>query len=141
MFPPGPYVLVVDDDDDAREMAARTARKACDRVVTAENGIVALQRLQEHGTPAVILLDLMMPEMDGFTFLREIRAREEFRAVPVVVITAKELTRSEQAFLSGAARRVVQKGSGDAGHSFANLADQILTLVQLKPLDEKEAAE
>jgi len=71
---------------------------------------VALERLAEE-SPGLILLDLMMPEMDGFEFIRQLRANEVWRSIPVVVITAKQLTPEDQAFLEESAQRVIGKGS------------------------------
>ena len=65
------------------------------QVAEAENGRVALERLAE-ARPDVILLDLMMPEMDGFEFLDEMRSRAEWRDIPVLVVTAKDLTAEER---------------------------------------------
>lgn len=78
----------------------------------AENGVVALQRL-ETVDPAVILLDLVMPEMDGFTLAARLREDPATRQTPVVVVTGKELTPEERAELNGSVARVVRKG--DAG--------------------------
>ena len=61
----------------------------------AGNGRVALARLAE-ARPDVIVLDLMMPEMDGFEFLDEMRSRAEWREIPVLVVTAKDLTAEER---------------------------------------------
>ena len=60
-------------------------------MIEAENGRVALERMTER-QPEFILLDLMMPEMDGFQFLDEIRKHEDWSSIPVIVITAKELS-------------------------------------------------
>ena len=78
----------------------------------AENGRVALARLAET-RPDVIVLDLMMPEMDGFEFLVEMRSRAEWRDIPVLVVTAKDLTEEERARLNGDVERVLQKGASD----------------------------
>ena len=61
--------------------------------------------------PRLILLDLMMPEMDGFEFLAEFRHREEWRAIPVVVLTAKDLTPEDRDRLNGHVANVLQKGA------------------------------
>jgi CheY-like chemotaxis protein len=61
--------------------------------------------------PALILLDLMMPEMDGFEFMDELRKRPECRQVPVVVITAKDITEQDRKRLNGQVARVMQKAS------------------------------
>ncbi|MRR37919.1 response regulator, partial [bacterium] len=69
---------------------------------------VALEKLNGV-VPAVILLDLMMPEMDGFEFMTELRKRPEYRRVPVVVITAKDVTEEDRRKLSGEVSRILPK--------------------------------
>jgi len=71
---------------------------------------VALARLAET-RPDAIVLDLMMPEMDGFEFLVELRSRAEWRDIPVLVVTAKDLTAEERARLNGDVERVLLKGA------------------------------
>jgi CheY-like chemotaxis protein len=65
----------------------------------------------EKTKPKLILLDLMMPVMDGFDFLLAMRARKAWREIPVIVITAKELTDEEHRMLSGKVKQVLEKGS------------------------------
>jgi CheY-like chemotaxis protein len=103
-------VLVVEDDPLTRQMMRRLLEKAGWDVTEAENGRAALERIEE-ACPALILLDLMMPEMDGFTFLEALRKHQKCRSVPVVVITAKELTPEDNRRLNGYVERVLQKGS------------------------------
>jgi GAF domain-containing protein/DNA-binding response OmpR family regulator/anti-sigma regulatory factor (Ser/Thr protein kinase) len=103
-------VLIVDDDADVRTLLRRMLEREGYRVTEAEHGRVALARLA-HGLPGVILLDLMMPEMDGFEFLVELRRHETAHAVPVVVVTAKELTEEDRRRLNGSVERILQKGS------------------------------
>jgi CheY-like chemotaxis protein len=67
----------------------------------------------ERATPAVVLLDLMMPGVDGFEVLEAMRREEAWRDIPVVIITAKDLTREELARLNGCAERVFRKGAYD----------------------------
>jgi len=74
----------------------------------ADNGRVGLEHLAE-ALPDVIVLDLMMPEMDGFEFLDELRKRAEWRHIPVVVVTAKDLTEEDHRRLNGEVERVLQK--------------------------------
>jgi CheY-like chemotaxis protein len=71
---------------------------------------VALERVAEH-RPDLILLDLLMPEMDGFEFIAELRTHEECRAIPIVVITAKDLTEEDRQRLDGYVKRILQKGA------------------------------
>jgi CheY-like chemotaxis protein/anti-sigma regulatory factor (Ser/Thr protein kinase) len=103
-------ILVVEDDAGTREMLQRTLEKETLAVRTAENGRVALQRIAEE-RPGIVLLDLMMPEMDGFEFLRELRANASWREIPVVVLTAKELTDADRRALQGNVAKILQKGS------------------------------
>jgi CheY-like chemotaxis protein len=76
--------------------------------VEAENGVVALERL-ETLRPHLVLLDLVMPEMDGFEFLDALRENEELRATPVLVLTAKDLTEADRQRLNGGVRDVLTK--------------------------------
>ena len=104
-------VLVVEDNADTREMMRHTIEKLGLSVAEADNGRRALAWLGEHPVPAMILLDLMMPEMDGFEFLDAIAARAEWREIPVVVVTAKPLTAAERDRLLRQARKVMEKGT------------------------------
>jgi signal transduction histidine kinase/CheY-like chemotaxis protein len=102
--------LVVDDDPVLRELLGRTLNAAGYTVVGAENGRVALERLRELA-PSVILLDLMMPEMDGFEFLAALRGHEAWRGIPVVVVTARDLSSEDRERLNGRVERILQKGA------------------------------
>ncbi len=102
-------VLIVEDDEPTRQVLRRTMVKQGWTVTEANNGQVGLERLRRH-TPSLILLDLMMPEMDGFEFLAELRQHEPWQAIPVVVLTSKDLTAEERALLSGKVERILQKG-------------------------------
>ncbi|HWG54361.1 MAG TPA: GAF domain-containing protein [Gemmatimonadaceae bacterium] len=106
-------VLVVEDDRQTRTLLQRTLTKAGWTVTEAENGRVALDRITES-RPALVLLDLMMPEMDGFEFLDALRRDEVCRGIPVVVITAKTVTAEDRRRLSGGVERVLHKHVLDA---------------------------
>ncbi|MBI2534476.1 MAG: response regulator [Deltaproteobacteria bacterium] len=108
----GRQVLLVDDDDMMRRGMRLTLEKDGWQVSEAENGRIALARLTET-RPDVIVLDLMMPEMDGFEFLVEMRSRAEWRDIPVLVVTAKDLTAEERSRLNGDVERVLQKGASE----------------------------
>jgi len=101
-------VLLVEDDAPTRGLLGRTLTKAGWTVQEAENGRIALEQLSQT-RPSLILLDLMMPEMDGFEFLDALRREEAGHAVPVVVITAKTLTEQDRRRLNGGVERVVLK--------------------------------
>jgi CheY-like chemotaxis protein len=103
-------ILVVEDDAATREMLRRVLQKEDWAVIEAENGRAALERVAER-RPDLILLDLMMPEMDGFEFLEELRRHGQWRSIPVVVVTAKELTNEDRQRLNGYVERVIQKGA------------------------------
>jgi CheY-like chemotaxis protein len=113
--------LVVEDDNRTREMFRRTLMQDGWTVLEAANGREGIARVVER-TPTLILLDLMMPEMDGFEFILELRAREGCSAIPIIVITALDLTEEDHIRLNGDVARVLQKGSTSAA--------QILTEVR-----------
>lgn len=103
-------ILVVEDDMATRETMRHTIGKLGLTVAEVTNGRQALAWLADHPAPALILLDLMMPEMDGFEFLDSFNNRADWRHIPVVVITAKQLTAAERERLSDQARSVIEKG-------------------------------
>jgi CheY-like chemotaxis protein len=107
---PGP-VLLVEDDVAARGMAARTLEKLGCQTIETGNGREALERLAEQ-KPGLVLLDLMMPVMDGFEFLLEMRANPDWQDVPVIVLTGKDLTSEDRRALSGRVEQIVEKGAG-----------------------------
>ena len=83
-----PSVMIVEDDRDTREMLGRFLELEGFEVRTAANGQLALNSLQEEGGPSVILLDLMMPVMNGWQFREEQSRNPRFSRIPVVVLTA-----------------------------------------------------
>jgi signal transduction histidine kinase/CheY-like chemotaxis protein len=103
-------VLLVEDDEPTREVMARTLEKSEWQVSEAGNGREALDRLAQK-KPQLILLDLMMPVMDGFDFLLEMRANPEWQDIPVIVLTAKDLTDEDRRILSGRVEQIVEKGA------------------------------
>jgi CheY-like chemotaxis protein len=104
-----PHVLVVDDDASARKRLRRALEKANCTVSEAENGRAALEALAARA-PDVILLDLVMPEMDGFEFVDAVRKQPRWSAIPIIVLTAKDLTADDRGRLQGAVERVLHKG-------------------------------
>jgi signal transduction histidine kinase/CheY-like chemotaxis protein len=103
-------ILVVDDEPGVRQLLRRTLEGEGYTVVEAENGRAALALL-DSGLPGVILLDLMMPELDGFGVVSALREREAWHGIPVVIITAKELTAEERAWLNGSVVRILEKAA------------------------------
>lgn len=104
-------VLVVDDDPDVRRLVRSTIEKAGLGAAEAGNGGEALEWLARHAPPALILLDLMMPVMDGFEFLDRAKDMKELQRVPVVVLTAKELSEAERRIVNQRTMLVLTKGA------------------------------
>jgi threonine synthase len=103
-------ILVVDDLAEARQLWRRILHAHGEYVIReAVSGLEALQMADDH-PPDLIILDLMMPEMDGFTVLDRLRQSPSTAAVPVIVVTAKELTSREERSLKGRIRRLMTKG-------------------------------
>jgi CheY-like chemotaxis protein len=103
-------VLVVDDDPKTRDLLRRTLQKAGWTVAEAANGSEAIAAL-ERAKPALVLLDLMMPGMDGFEVLERLHDDETWREVPVIIITARDLTAEDINRLNGRVVKVLQKGA------------------------------
>ncbi|MFZ6183633.1 response regulator [Nannocystis pusilla] len=118
-------VLVVDDEPDIRELLRRLAERAQWSVREAANGREAIGALRS-AIPDVVLLDLMMPEVDGFEVIQTMRAEPGWRDIPVIVITACELTASESEFLHAGVHRVLRKGS----YSQAALLNEVRALLE-----------
>ncbi|MEM7792917.1 MAG: response regulator [Cyanobacteria bacterium P01_C01_bin.118] len=102
-----PKILVVDDDDNAREIMGRFLQQYDWTVVLTTSGRQALNYLQ-HNRPDLIVLDLMMPGMDGFEFVQIVRQTSAWGSIPIIIVTAKTLTAKDQQRLEGVAR-VYQK--------------------------------
>ncbi|MFM2314730.1 MAG: hypothetical protein RLZZ04_4006 [Cyanobacteriota bacterium] len=102
-------ILVVEDDSDIREILCRQLKKQNWEVIEAENGSQALMKLADY-TPAMIISDLMMPEMDGFELVHQLRQHEQWRAIPIVILTAKEITTEDQQKLNGSVIKIFEKG-------------------------------
>ncbi len=103
-------VLLVDDDKAVRDATRRALKKLGFDAAEAANGKEALDWLEGHPPPALILLDLMMPEMDGFAFLEAAQNHPGIRDVPIVVLTSKDLSGEEKKLLSGRTAQVLAKG-------------------------------
>ncbi|HEU4370603.1 MAG TPA: response regulator, partial [Methylomirabilota bacterium] len=121
-------VLVVDDDAGVRQLLRRMLEPEGYAVVEAENGRVALERLRD-GSPSVVLLDLMMPEMDGFAFVSEFRRHDAWRAIPIVVITAKDLSHDDRERLNGYVQKILQKGAHGRDELLAEVRELVAASV------------
>jgi len=116
--------LVVDDKAENREVLRRALENEGWQVSEAENGHVALEKVAEHA-PSLILLDLMMPVMDGFEFVMEMRKRDAAGAIPIVVVTAKDVTQEDRRRLNGDVVGLIQKGGLDRETMLALLREQV----------------
>lgn len=117
-------VLIIDDEPDARALLRKILAKEGWHTQTANNGREALELL-EQTTPSLILLDLMMPVMDGFTFIKELKKIDPENKIPVIVVTARDLSKVEFEKLSRNANHIVQKSAYEKDE----LMEQIKKLV------------
>jgi DNA-binding response OmpR family regulator len=117
-------VLIVDDDEGTRDMLRRTLIREGWTVREAGNGADGLTELAA-AKPAVVLLDLMMPEMNGFEMLRAMRENEAWHDVPVVIVTSKDLSRDELEWLRGNTMEVFQKGAYGRAELVTALRDMV----------------
>ena len=118
-------ILILEDDTTMREMLCRTLTKEGWQVREADNGKVALELIR-HEVPGMILLDLMMPIMDGFTFLKELRKEDQWRDIPVIVITSKDITRQEKHLLEEKVVKILKRGECTR----QNLLDQVSSTIK-----------
>lgn len=119
-------VLLVEDDVPTREMTQRMLEKEGWSVTAAENGRDGLAQVAES-PPELILLDLMMPEMDGFEFVAELEKHDEWSDIPILVVTAKDLTEDDRKRLNGHVERILQKGTYRREDLLKNVRELILT--------------
>jgi signal transduction histidine kinase/CheY-like chemotaxis protein len=124
----GRRVLVIDDDQFTRDDVKRCLEREGWQVAQAENGLVALAHLADS-RPDIILLDLMMPEMDGFQFIAAMRERTEWHDIPVLVVTARDLTDDDRCRLNGAVERVISKGAASPDELMQEMARLLKALV------------
>lgn len=107
---PDQTILVVEDEADIREMVSRMLKREGWKTSTAANGKEALDYMEQE-TPGLILLDLMMPEMDGFEFITNIKVHPVWREIPIIVLTAMDLTAEDRLFLQSGTQYVLEKGA------------------------------
>ena len=127
-------VMVVEDDTVTRELMANMLKNEGWRVFKAENGKIALKHLEDK-KPSLILLDLLMPEMDGFELIARLHHNPNWRSIPVVVLTATKLSTEDQARLHGYVETIFQKES----HSSDDLLERIQTQVAEAMVSMQEA--
>jgi signal transduction histidine kinase/CheY-like chemotaxis protein len=123
------YVLVVEDDEATRNLLRRSLEKEGWRVVEAHNGRVAMEHMAEH-PPDLMVLDLMMPEMDGFQVITQVRSAAEWRSIPIIVVTAMELSTAERQFLDHSVSRVLRKASFDREQLLQEVQHLVLRCIE-----------
>jgi CheY-like chemotaxis protein len=121
-------VLIVEDDEPTRELIRRTLEHRGNFVAEAENGRVGLDCLAE-ARPDVVVLDLMMPVLDGFGFLHALRADPRYAELPVIVTTARNLDELEREDLAQNAQRVIEKSSHTRQELLGVIGDQISAVI------------
>ena len=104
------YVLIVDDDPDIRQLLERELGASGFRTMAVGSGEEAISCIAAE-RPAAVLLDLIMPDPDGFEVLYRIRENSDLRDMPVVIMTAKDLASSDYEKLKGSAQRILKKGA------------------------------
>jgi len=129
----GLSILVVGDDVKTARLLEPILREWGYKPSFAENGAAGLQVVQDE-RPAAIVLDLMMPGMGGFEFLDRLRGKKENRGIPVIVMTAQDLSGEELARLRTMAQSVVHKGTGSTLDLLEALRDCAQTPTQMREL-------
>jgi|GEM_PF-2774747 len=104
-------VLIVDDEFETRRNLRRSFAERGVEVVEAENGVGALELLEQGPLPDLTVMDLVMPEMDGFETIARIRARDDWRELPIIVLSSKDLSREERRTLGAATDALLDKNT------------------------------
>jgi CheY-like chemotaxis protein len=129
--PPPRSALVVDDEEPARKMLTQILEKERWNVVQAENGLEALERIAKE-RPDLILLDLVMPKMNGYQFLAELRNHDKWRSIPIIVVTAKDMSTEERLALDGYVEKVLPKHALTEEALLTEIQDLIAACVHAK---------
>jgi PAS domain S-box-containing protein len=130
--PPCP-VLIVEDHAETREMLRRFLEREGWAVTEAANGREALERVAAN-QPELIVLDLMMPEMDGFSFIEALRQNAAWQSIPIVVVTAKDLTPDDRRRLNGTVEQILQKGAYSREELLREIHGLVAACVPPQPL-------
>ncbi len=129
-------ILVIEDDEGTRRLLASTLAGEGWRIVEAENGREGFKRLGER-RPSLILLDLMMPEMDGFEFLETLRGNAAFSNIPVVVMTATDLSAADRRRLNSGIVEFVSKAACDRDELLARIRDFVMHNVPIGGMQQR----
>jgi DNA-binding response OmpR family regulator len=104
------YVLIVEDDLATQSLVEANMLKQGFRVAVASNGHEALQEVRQ-AIPDLIITDLMMPAMDGFELIKRLRSHEQYKDIPVIVLSAMDLSLDERQNLSQLVQQIISKNS------------------------------
>ncbi len=124
-------VLIVDDDTSARDLMTKAVQRAGWKSIQAINGVDAINKMNSF-TPSIILLDLLMPEMDGFGVISTLQTDNRLRNIPIIVVTAKELTAEERMMLAKHTNVLLQKGTYTHKKLVSTICEQIKNLTETK---------
>jgi signal transduction histidine kinase/DNA-binding response OmpR family regulator len=120
-------ILIVDDEASSREIMKKAVARVGWNAVEAKNGVEAIAELSRF-IPSVIILDLMMPEMDGFAVIHELQLHEEWRKIPVLIVTSKDLTQAERDLLMHHSQIIIQKSPFSRRELLTEMCEQIKKL-------------
>ena len=132
-------LLVVEDDESSRALMRLAVEREGWTVVEAENGRIALEHMR-IARPDAIILDLMMPEMDGFEFLVQMRAHPEWREIPVVVVSALELTPADRQRLNGNVETIIQKNAHNSDALLREVSETLAARIRQRASRSGQAA-
>ena len=125
-------LLIVEDDDASRSVTRGAVERMGWTASEAANGRIGLEQVEKH-KPDAIILDLMMPEMNGFDFLSELRKRTEWRDIPVLVVSALDLSDDEKRALSGQVEAVIHKSATHRDEVLHELAEKLNAAIRERP--------
>jgi len=119
------HVLVVEDDPDQQRSIGAALDQPNWKLVEAANGRIGLEKIRE-AVPDVIILDLMMPEMDGFEFMENLQANRDWQHIPIFVLTALDLNERDRSRLNIGVDKILRKGNV----STSDLASQVRAVMR-----------
>jgi len=128
-------VMIVEDDQITRNMIVQVLEKIGCQTILATNGLEGLAQL-EIQQPDLILLDLMMPKMNGFEFATQVHQHNQWCKIPIVVLTAKDITAEDRAQLQGCVETIFQKGD----YNREELLQEVHTLIQAATASRNKSA-
>ncbi len=136
---PGDYILIVEDDQSLRTLLHRNLDQAGWEAIEAQDGRIALAQIAKR-RPCLILLDLILPELDGIQMIDELHATPEGQSIPIIVLTAKDLTPIEHQRLNGSVAQILQKGTYSSEELLRNICDLTLVYQQEQYIPEETNA-